>query len=73
VIAHEENIDLLTAKDVQRILRVSLPFVYKLAERGQMPCVRWECPGEGKVKARSMVRFRRSDVSAFIKKHYTTA
>jgi hypothetical protein len=72
MMATEETIDLLTAKDVQRILRVSLPFVYKLAERGQMPCVRWECPGEGKAKARTMVRFRRSDVSVFIENHYMT-
>jgi hypothetical protein len=38
--------DLLDAKQVKKLLRVSLPLVYKMAERGQLPCIRWECPGE---------------------------
>lgn len=66
--------ELLDPKDVRRILKVSLPYVYKLAERGQLACVRIHCPGEGK-KARSLLRFKLSDVQAFIERSYrpTTA
>jgi excisionase family DNA binding protein len=62
-------VELLDAKEVKRILKVSLPFVYKLAERGQLPCVRIPCMGEGD-RARSVVRFKLSDVQAFIEQHY---
>lgn len=61
---------LLDAKDVKKVLRCSLPLVYKLADRGQLPSIRWECPGEGNIKPRTMVRFRREDVLNFIKEHY---
>jgi len=63
---------LLDAKDVKKILRCSLPLVYKLAARGQLPCVRWECPGEGDKKPRTVVRFKQSDVINFIENNYTT-
>ena len=59
---------LLNAKDVARLLKVSLPLVYKLADRGQLPCVRWECPGEGERK-KTMVRFELDAVRGFIEKH----
>lgn len=61
---------LLGAKDVKRLLRCSLPLVYKLADRGQLPCVRWECPGMGTEKPRTMVRFKVADVRRFIEEHY---
>lgn len=61
---------LLTAKDVTRLLKCSLPLVYKMADRGQIPCVRWECPGEGEEKPRTTLRFKYSDVMDFIKDHY---
>ena len=62
---------LLNAKEVKRILGCSLPLVYKLAARGQLPCVRWECPGESdNSKSRTMVRFKREDVYKFIEDHY---
>jgi len=64
--------ELLDAKAVQKILKCSLPLVYRMADRGQIPCVRWECPGDGKAKPRCMVRFKLSDVQAFIESHYTT-
>jgi len=63
---------LLDAHEVKLLLRCSLPLVYKMAERGQIPCVRWECKGEGEKKPRSMVRFKRQDVFNFIEKHYLT-
>jgi excisionase family DNA binding protein len=72
VVAHPENFELLTAKDVQRVLKVSLPYVYKLAERGQIPCVRIPCLGDSE-QARSVVRFRLADVQAFIERYYQGA
>ena len=59
---------LLSAKEVKKILRCSLPLVYRMADRGQLPCVRWECPGVGKRK-KSMVRFSPEDIREFIEKH----
>ncbi len=61
--------ELLDAKEVKRILKVSLPFVYKLAERGQLPCVRIPCMGDGE-RARTVVRFKLADVQAFVEQHY---
>jgi hypothetical protein len=63
---------LLSASDVKKILRCSLPLVYKLADQKRIPCVRWSSPGKGKKKPRTMVRFKLSDVMDFIEKHYTT-
>ena len=62
--------DLLDAKDVRKMLKVSLPLVYKLAEQGRLPCVRWECLGDGTKKPRTMVRFKLEDVIHFIDEHY---
>ena len=59
---------LLDAKEVKRLLRCSLPLVYKLAERGQIPCVRIPCIGSGKPK--HTIRFKKLDVIGFIEKHY---
>jgi predicted DNA-binding transcriptional regulator AlpA len=71
--AHEiKNFELLDAKEVQMILKCSLPYVYKLVERRQIPCVRWQCPGNGKEKSRTMVRFKKSDIIAFIESHYAS-
>ena len=64
--------ELLTAKDVKQILKCSLPLVYKLAERGQIPCVRWECFGNGEAKQKTMVRFKLNDVLNFIERNYET-
>ena len=73
MVAHPEKIErLLDAKEVRAILRCSLPLVYKLAERKQMPCVRIPCPGDGQ-RARTMLRFKLNDVVAFIERHYVTA
>jgi hypothetical protein len=62
--------ELLTPKDVQKLLKCSLPLVYRLAERGQLACVRWPCPGKGSEKPRCMVRFKLDDVIKFIEEHY---
>ena len=60
--------ELLTAKDVRKILRCSLPLVYKMADRGQLPCVRWECPGDGD-KKKSMLRFEPEAIRVFVENH----
>lgn len=51
------------------MLKVSLPLVYRMADRGQLPCVRWECPGEGEKRKRTLVRFEKEAVMQFIKEH----
>jgi predicted DNA-binding transcriptional regulator AlpA len=61
----------LTAKDVAKVLKVSLALVYRMADRGQLPCIRWECPGEGTERPRTMVRFRSEDVRKFLESHYS--
>lgn len=68
----EEIEKLLAAKEIKQILNCSLPLVYKMAERGQLPCVRWKCPAENGKRPKTMVRFKQSDVMEFIEKHYTT-
>jgi hypothetical protein len=64
----KEDMELLNAKDVARVLKVSLPFVYKMADRGQLACVRWECPGVGE-KKKTTVRFELEAVRLFIEHH----
>lgn len=59
---------ILNAKEVSKILNVSLPLVYLMADRGQLPCVRWQSPSKGKPK--TMVRFKQSDIWAFIEGNY---
>ncbi|MFC1866566.1 helix-turn-helix domain-containing protein [Thermodesulfobacteriota bacterium] len=61
---------LLDAREVKRLLRCSLPLVYKMADQGRIPCIRWECPGEGKKKSRTMVRFKLQDILGFINANY---
>jgi hypothetical protein len=65
-----QNIELLDPKQVKKILRCSLPYVYKLAEQGRLRCVRIPCPGKGTEKRRTMVRFKLNDVLDFIANHY---
>jgi len=60
---------LLTAKDVKILLNCSLPLVYRLADRGQLPCVRWECPGNGK-RSKTIVRFKKMDILKFVNNQY---
>jgi predicted DNA-binding transcriptional regulator AlpA len=62
--------ELLNPKEVHKLLKCSLPLVYKMADRGQLPCIRWDCPGEGRRKHNMMLRFKRADILEFIEKHY---
>ena len=61
---------LLDAKEVKKLLRCSLPWIYKAADKGLLPCVRIPCPGVGRQKERTMVRFKKEDVFNFIQNHY---
>jgi len=76
---------LLDAKEVKKILRCSLPLIYKMADRGQLPCVRIPCPVNDKqtdnkkqlkdkkakdYKQKRLLRFIKADVIRFIEKHY---
>jgi hypothetical protein len=61
---------LLNAGDVSNILRCSRPLVYKMASRGQLPCIRWDCPGDGDRRPRAVVRFKMEDVLRFVENHY---
>ena len=61
---------LLNATDVKNLLRCSLPLVYKMADRGQLPCVRWDCPSDGRKRSKTVIRFKRSDIFAFIEENY---
>jgi hypothetical protein len=60
--------ELLSPKDVRKILKCSLPWVYKAAEKGILPSIRIPCPGIGK-RAKHMVRFELSAIRAFIEAH----
>jgi hypothetical protein len=64
---------LMDAQDVRRVLRCSLPLVYKWADQGRLPAVRIPCPGVGKERQRTMVRFKAKDVQRFIEEHYRAA
>jgi len=61
--------DLLNAQDVSKIFKCSRALVYRMAERGQLPCVRWDCPGGGE-NQKTLVRFKKQDVIKFVEKHY---
>lgn len=66
------DLDLLTPKEVQATLKCSLAYVYKLYERGHLRAVVFPNMGKGSEKPRSMIRFKRSDVTDFIDNHYTS-
>ena len=67
---NQPGIELLSAAEVRGILRCSLAYVYKLADRGHLGYVKCPFLGEGTDKPRSMVRFRKSEVYEFIEKNY---
>ena len=65
-----ETVELLTPKEVQRMLKCSLPWVYKAARLRILPSVPLPmCPGNGK-RQKKMVRFKPEDILDLIEKHY---
>ena len=55
---------LLKPAQVAKLLNVSIPFVYKLAAAGQLPCIKF-----GADDSRKAVRFEYEDLLNFIKDH----
>jgi hypothetical protein len=67
------ELDLLKADEVRKILRCSLPHVYKLADTGALRCVRISTTSEtnkNPKKRQNLIRFKRSDVFQFIESNY---
>ena len=62
------DVELLKAGEVKKILNCSLPWVYQAAKLGTLPCVRLPSMDGRKT---NLVRFKKSDVLAFIENHYT--
>jgi predicted DNA-binding transcriptional regulator AlpA len=60
---------LLKPIQVKQLIGCSLPWVYKAAGDGRLPCVRIPCPGSG-TRKKDMVRFKKEDIHEFIEKHY---
>lgn len=70
MIATDSELEFLTPLEVKKILKVSLSLVYRFADRGQLKCVRIPSPGNNGKRAKSTVRFRKSDLIDFVEKHY---
>jgi len=58
---------LLKPKAVAKMLGMSVPWVYKSAKRGILPCVK--LPSMGK-NGTEPVRFKKEDIVQFIEKYY---
>jgi len=65
----KEDVELLNAKQVSKVLRVSQSLIYAMADRGQLPCVRWDCPSQDGKRKKSVVRFDLNDIVAFVDSH----
>ena len=63
---------LLKSKEVSKILKVSPALVYKMADRGQLQAVIWECPSENGGRPKRMIRFEMEEVRRFIENHRNT-
>ena len=66
----DEGIGLLRVATVAQLLRCSKSLVYRMAKRGQLPCVTWPCPAKDGGKPRQVLRFKKGDILDFIKSHY---
>ena len=65
--------ELLNARQVAKIQNCAASSVYKMAERGLLPCVKWQiASGEGR-KERPLLRFKADDVLEFIENHRMTS
>ena len=62
--------ELLNATEVKKILKCSLPYVYKLADQKRLPCVRIKgLSNEGK-RSKDVVRFKQTDIREFVERYY---
>ena len=62
---------LLDAQEVKKILNIALATVYKLADNGKLPCVRFTVDVNAK-KSKSIIRFKKQDIIEFIESNYTS-
>jgi hypothetical protein len=62
--------NLLTPKDVQKILKCSLSFVYKLANTGRVPAICIPSLEMGEKNHKHLIRFKFADVKDFVESHY---
>ena len=58
--------NLLTVKDVAKILNVSAPLVYKMASNGQLRACSWCAESKPGVREKKIVRFRQEEIEKFI-------
>lgn len=61
---------LLRAAEVALIPNVSPSYIYKLADVGLLPCVRFSVPTAGKRKKETL-RFKEADVRNFVQDAYS--
>jgi len=61
---------LLRPSEVARMLNVSASYIYKLADAGVLPCVRFSVSGNGKRKKETL-RFKEADIKNFIADSYS--
>ena len=57
---------LLKPTQAAKILNVSRPYIYRMAEKGLLPSIRWRGTGTGD---KTVLRFLKDDVLIFIKDH----
>lgn len=61
---------LLRPSEVSRMLNVSASYIYKLADAGVLPCVRFSVSEKGKLKKETL-RFKEADIKIFIADSYS--
>ena len=61
---------LLKPSQVAEMLNVSRSYIYKMADGGLLPCIRFSVSEAGKRK-KETIRFKASDISDFINNHLT--
>jgi hypothetical protein len=69
--SHDDEI--LKPSEAAKLGRWSVPFSYKLAAAGRIPCIRIDATSPenpNPKKKQSLVRFKKSDVIAFIEENY---
>jgi excisionase family DNA binding protein len=61
---------LLRPSQVASILNCSTSYIYKLADAGSLPCIRFSVSGNGKRKKETL-RFKEGDIENFIADSYS--
>jgi len=66
-------VEIFNASEAARMLKVSEPYIYKLASSGRISHLKIPCPGNGKIKKRYLIRFKKQDLIDFTEAHYFPA